>query len=225
MKAIILAAGFGKRLSNQLPKCLIHLSGGKTIIGNQIEILKANGIKEIIVVVGFKKEFIMEEYPCVTYVYNRNYHITNTSKSLMAALESIDPTDVIWLNGDVFLQSEVVERVVAVTGNIIAVNKDKCGREEVKYRTDPSGRILRISKNILKAEGEAVGVNKIAKKDFARLLESLRECDDHDYFEKAIELCIAKGVEFRAVDISGYVCVEVDFKKDLEKIASFGRGD
>ena len=61
MKAIILAAGIGKRISKRLPKCLIPLPTGKTIIGNQIEILRANRIKEIIVVVGFKKEFIMEE--------------------------------------------------------------------------------------------------------------------------------------------------------------------
>ena len=68
------------------------------------------------------------------------------------------------------------------------------------------------------------GFNKIVKKDFKTLLKSLTECDDHDYFEKAIESCIAKGVEFRAVDISDCVCVEVDFKKDLEQIASLGTG-
>jgi choline kinase len=43
MKAIILAAGIGKKISKQLPKCLIPLPAGKTIIGNQIEILRAKG--------------------------------------------------------------------------------------------------------------------------------------------------------------------------------------
>lgn len=221
MKAVILAAGSGNRLGSQLPKCLVPLPNGKTIIGNQIEILRAKNIREIVVVVGFKKELIMEGNPDIAYVYNPNYHLTNTSKSLMVALDCMDQTDVIWLNGDVFLQSEVVERVLGEAGNAIAVNNKKCAEEEVKYQTDESGNIVKISKEISVFEGEAVGINKIVKKDFPILLESLRECDGHDYFEKAIELCIAKGTEFHAVDISDCNCIEVDFKKDLEKIRRF----
>ena len=143
----------------------------------------------------------------------------------MVALECMDRVNVIWLNGDVFLQSQVIERVLAGTGNIIAVNKEKCGAEEVKYQTGQSERIVKISKDLVRSEGEAVGINKIDKVDFTVFLESLRECGDQDYFEKAIELCIPKGVEFRPVDISDYICVEVDFKKDLERITSFGHRD
>jgi len=218
LKAVILAAGIGSRLGKRLPKSLTELTSGETIISNQINLLKNIGIRDIVIVVGFKKEVLMEEYPEVLYRYNPYYHITNTSKSLLMALESIEEDDTIWLNGDVYLDEEVLIRVANGNGNIIAVNTSECGEEEVKYKTDGNGKIIEISKKVKGAEGEAVGVNKILKKDFNTFIQSLKECDDNDYFEKGIENSIKKGVKFSQVDISDCICVEVDFKKDLDKV-------
>lgn len=221
MKAIILAAGFGTRTSRQLPKCLIRLPDGKTIFENQIGIFRAFRITELLVVVGFKKEIIMENYPEPLYRYNPIYHITNTAKSLMNALESIVEDDIIWINGDVVLEEEVLRRLVSRPGNLIAVNKIECGAEEIKYVLNEKGQILRISKEISNGVGEAMGINKICKKDFNVFLESLKECEKTDYFEKAIELSISKGVVFYPVNMTGCKCIEVDFHKDLEKVFSY----
>jgi len=65
--AIILAAGIGSRFNSNYPKCLHRLPNGNTILGNQILHLKRNGVKQIIVVVGFKKEMIMEAYPDIFF--------------------------------------------------------------------------------------------------------------------------------------------------------------
>ena len=62
--------------------------------------------------------------------------------------ESIEKDDVLWLNGDVYLESEVVNRIINKGGNVIAVDKKACGDEEVKYKTDPSGIIVEISKKV-----------------------------------------------------------------------------
>ncbi len=218
MKAIILAAGTGTRIGNQLPKCLMRLPMGNTIMENQVSLLRDNGIKEIIVVVGFKKDVIMEEFPDLIYRYNTFYHITNTSKSLMMALESIDEDDIIWINGDVFLESEVIRRLLSEPGNVMAVNISKCGEEEVKYKTGKNGEIIEISKSVLDAEGESVGVNKITAENVGVFYESLKECDDDDYFEKGVEICISKGIRFYPVDISACKCVEIDFKEDYERV-------
>lgn len=218
MKSVILAAGIGSRFGKTLPKPLIRLPSGLSIIDNQIRILRNNGVNEIIVIVGFKKEIVMEEIPEVLFRYNPVYHITNTSQSLRMAFESIEPDDVIWLNGDVYLEDSVMKRVIGANGNAIAVNKAKCGVEEVKYKTDFTGKIIEISKKVRDAEGEAVGVNKINKSDFVVFLESLRNCSEHDYFEMGIEIAIKKGVEFYPIDISDATCIEIDFKKDLEQL-------
>jgi len=221
LKAIILAAGAGTRIGSQLPKCLMELPSGKTIIGNQIDILRENNIREIIIVVGFKKDIIMEKYPDVVYKYNPFYHMTNTSKSLMLTLQSIDVGDTLWLNGDVFLESEVVGKVISEKGNVIAVNKAKCDDEEVKYKTDSSGKIVEISKSLNHAEGESVGVNKISAEDFVLFLNGLKQCRDNDYFEKGMEICISEGMVFYPVDISNCKCIEVDFKEDFERVKEF----
>ena len=225
MKAIILAAGIGSRLGKIRPKSLTMLPSGETIIENQIKILRNCGIKEILIVVGFKKELVMEEYPSVLYSYNPLFHISNTSKSLLHALKSIDLDDVIWLNGDVFLDKLVITRICTQQGNAVAVKKKSCGEEEVKYRTNRQNHICEISKKIRYPEGEAVGVNKILKSDFNLFLNCLEECEDQDYFEKAIEKAISMNAVFYPIDVSDCNCVEVDFKKDLEEIQKISEID
>ncbi|WP_084590997.1 NTP transferase domain-containing protein [Desulfonatronovibrio magnus] len=214
MKAVILAAGVGSRLGRPFPKCLTQMPGGEPILGRQIRIFTELGISEIIVVVGFKKTLIMEQYPEALYKYNPFYYITNTSKSLLCALESVQE-DVIWVNGDVVFDSQVVSNVVEHPYNTVAVDRKKCGAEEVKYTEDTNGYIAKISKEVSKPLGEAVGVNKIQKNDIQTFIQTLKYCRDDDYFEKGMELALEKGVKFKALDISSHRCIEVDFEEDL----------
>src|SRR5437773_75343 len=60
MKAILLAAGVGKRLwpvTQHHPKCLIEL-GGRTLLLRYLEALAGVGIKQAVVVVGYKQDMI-----------------------------------------------------------------------------------------------------------------------------------------------------------------------
>lgn len=223
MKAVILAAGVGSRLGRPFPKCLSMLPTGERILGRQIRIFRQFGINEIFVVVGFKKNLIMEEFPDVFYRYNPIYYITNTSKSLCCALEFLDD-DVIWCNGDVIFDEGVIRAMAGHDGNAVAVDRKKCGEEEVKYRADESGTIQEISKRVAAPQGEAVGVNRIQKNDIPIFLQALAACKEQDYFEMGIEMLIGQGVNFSAVDISDYRCIEVDFEEDLKQaIAMFSQ--
>jgi len=219
MKAIILAAGVGSRLGRPFPKTLSRLPGGETILGRQIRLLRKNGIDEIIVVVGFKMNLIMESYPEVYYKYNPVYYITNTSKSLLNGIKDCND-DIIWLNGDVVCDEGVIERIISSEGNAIAVTPAQCGEEEVKYTTDPEGYITAISKTVKNAEGEALGINKVVAEELAEFKECLQQCDDNDYFEKGIEFMIERGKKFKAIDVSEYRCIEVDFKEDWDQVVS-----
>ncbi len=214
MKAVILAAGVGSRLGRPFPKSLSLLPDGERILGRQIRIFQQFGINEIFVVVGFKKELIMEEFPQAYYKYNPIYYITNTAKSLCCGLEQIDD-DVIWSNGDVVFDEGVIERLLTCQTNAVAVDKKKCGEEEVKYRAGQDRKILEISKTVARPQGEAVGVNMICKNDIPVFLQALANCADNDYFERGVELAIGENVNFTAVDISDFRCIEVDFEDDL----------
>jgi hypothetical protein len=48
--------------------------------------------------------------------------------------------------------------------------------------------------------------------------DSLRKYNDYDYFEIGMEIAIDNGMVFYPEDISDCMCVEIDFKKDREKI-------
>ena len=84
--AVIMAAGFSSRfapLSYETPKGLTSVRGEK-LIERQIRQLKAAGIDEIIVVVGYKKALFeyLEERFGVTIVENHEYSKRNNHSSL-----------------------------------------------------------------------------------------------------------------------------------------------
>ncbi len=221
MKAIILAAGVGTRLGRPFPKSLSVLPSGERIIGRQIRLLREAGIRHITIVVGFKKELIMEEFPDVFYSYNPIFYVTNTSKSLLHAIEHLDD-DILWMNGDVIFDGAILQQLISTvqenTHNYVCVDTKKCAEEEVKYRTNAQGLIMELSKevSIAQAEGEAVGINLVRQADLASFREALRHVDDADYFEKGIELCLEKNMPWCPVDISAHRCIEVDFNEDWD---------
>ena len=220
MKIVILAAGIGSRLGNPFPKPLTPLNNGKSIMGMQIDNLTNQfNIDDISIVVGFKKDLIMERFPEVTYIYNPFFDRTNTSKSLYKALKKNKDKSVLWLNGDVVFDVKLLQELIPFIKkeqSFVAVNTSKVAEEEVKY-TLKKNFIDQLSKTVENGLGEAVGINFIAKKDILSLINRLEECDDNDYFERGLELAIEKdGLQIRAVDISAFDCMEVDFKEDLE---------
>ncbi|MCC8361450.1 phosphocholine cytidylyltransferase family protein [Salinimicrobium sediminilitoris] len=220
MKIVILAAGIGSRLGNPFPKPLTPLKGGKSIMEKQVENFSEYfNEHDISVVVGFKKDLIMERFPDLTYIYNQFFDATNTSKSLLKALKKYRNEDVLWINGDVIFDSElfsVLNREIEARHSFVAVNTSRVAEEEVKY-TLKNGKIDELSKQVKNGLGEAVGINFVTKQDMPVLLEQLENCDDNDYFERGIEKAIAENnMQVNAVDISDFRCMEVDFKEDLE---------
>ncbi len=220
MKIIILAAGIGSRLGNPFPKPLTPLKDGRSIMERQVTILsEAFSEHDINIVVGFKKDLIMERFPDLTYIYNQFFDSTNTSKSLLKALKKNRQEDVLWLNGDVIFEPaifEVLKEQIEAQNSFVSVNTNRVAEEEVKY-TLKNGSIAELSKTVKNGLGEAVGINYVAGKDMQVLIEHLEKCDDNDYFERGIETAIQEaGMKVKAVDISSYRCMEVDFKEDLE---------
>ena len=219
MKAIILAAGIGSRLGNSDPKPLTKLKNGESILYRQVEYLSEYiGINNIITIVGYKKDLIMESFPNLIYVYNNFYDTTNTSKSLLAGLHKIENEDVLWLNGDVVFEKELLPKIIQCSQSCMAVNTNSVGQEEIKYNVFYDGTIKDVSKTASPALGEAVGINKIMSVDFRLFKSNLEKCDDQDYFEKALELSIQDGMKIMPININKYLCMEIDFEDDLEQI-------
>ena len=224
---VILAAGMGSRLGRSLPKPLTELHDGRTIMQQQFDnIHQAFGSDvRVTIVVGYKLEHIIEAFPQASYVYNEQYDQTNTSKSLLRALQSSKEGGVLWLNGDVVFDPEALVRsgdLVAADRSFVSVNTAKVSDEEVKYTTDAEGFIRELSKTVRGGLGEAVGINYIASRDKAALVRQLARVADQDYFERGIELAIEQDkLRFEPVDISDLYAVEIDFAEDLERANLF----
>ncbi|RKS02018.1 NTP transferase domain-containing protein [Flavobacterium sp. 102] len=219
MKIVILAAGIGSRLGNPFPKPLTTLDDGKSIMEKQIEnITQYFDINDIFIVVGFKKELIMERFDEVAYVYNPLFDCTNTSKSLLKVLKKFKNEPVLWFNGDVVFDAKLLSELmpdIKENNSFVAVNTSRVSDEEVKY-TLTDGYIDELSKVVKNGLGEAVGINFIGSNDLQHFVTRLEEVDDNDYFERGLELAIQlDNLKIKPIDISKYDCIEVDFKEDL----------
>lgn len=196
------------------------LQDGRSILQLQLEHLsKFFSLHDVIVVVGFRKEMIMEQHPDLLYVYNPKFSQTNTSKSLLKALYKIEE-DLIWLNGDVVFHPSVLNKIMQFHKTCMVVNKAVVAEEEVKYET-ASEKIIRVSKTVQSPEGEALGINFFQAEDLPKLKEGLEKCEDQDYFEKGIEYAIQAGVNVWPLKIGEGLCTEVDFPEDLLRANSF----
>jgi choline kinase len=224
---VILAAGMGSRLGRSLPKPLTELGDGRTIMQQQFDnIHQAFGNDaKVTIVVGYKLEHIIEAFPHAEFVYNEQYDQTNTSKSLLRALQATKDGGVLWMNGDVVFDPEALVRagdLVARDQSFVSVNTAKVSDEEVKYTTGAEGYIDELSKTVTGGLGEAVGINYVSSGDKATLIRHLAKVGDQDYFERGIELAIAQnGLRFEPVDISDLYAVEIDFAEDLERANLF----
>jgi len=216
MKVVILAAGFGMRLENPIPKTLTKIHN-KTILEKQLEnIKKYIDIHDILIVVGFKKEMIMEAFPNLLFVYNNNFHSTNTAKSLLLALNKIKKEDVLWLNGDIVFDEEIIKGIIELNKNCMVTNTSNTQDEEVKYILDENGFIAKVSKNLPESKGEALGINFIKAQDLELFKKCLLDCSNKDYFEEGINKLIENNVKILPFDIKDKRCIEIDFIEDLE---------
>ncbi len=223
IQAVILAAGMGTRLGRPFPKPLTPLSDGRTIMEQQIDNLRQvfGADVRITTVVGFKLDLILEAFPDVTYIYNEAYDQTNTNRSLLKALRLSTEGGVLWMNGDVVFDPQVLEKVsdlMEADTSFICVDTAAVGDEEVKYTVDDDGYVDELSKQVVNARGEAVGINFVSASDKTTLIDRLSECSDADYFERGIELAISHdSMRVIPVDIGEFFAVEVDFEEDLTR--------
>lgn len=110
-RAIIVAAGEGSRLrpvTLQMPKPLVPVNGTR-LIDTSIQALKKNGIHEIYIVAGYKKEQFYDVYaddPDIHILENPWYLQGNNITSLYAARDYLPGSFII--EGDLMIRDETI---------------------------------------------------------------------------------------------------------------------
>ncbi len=115
MRAIILAAGTGRRLGLDSPKSMIEVAG-RSILRRQIDAFASVGVDDFVVVVGYQRERIVEHLTGLpgrfTFVANDRFAETNTVYSLYLARSYI-PGGFFYANADVVFDARLVQRLAA----------------------------------------------------------------------------------------------------------------
>jgi len=245
-KALIIAAGLGSRLkehTENLPKCMLDL-GGKTLLQRQLDSYKKNGIKDINLIRGYKKEKI--NYKGIRYFENTDYKNNNILNSIFYA-EDIISENIIISYSDILFDPSVVGRTLNSDHDISVVvdidwrgyyvgRKDHPISEAENVIFNSNNEVEKIGKiNTGKEEvhGEFIGMIKLSnrgteifKEHFHRLKKIYwnKPFQRAEIFQKAyltdfIQELVDIGIKVHCVIIeSGWKEIDTveDYKKAIE---------
>ncbi len=230
MKAVILAAGVGKRLwtlTQHRPKCLLEFDG-KSLLVRHLEVLSSLGVRRTTVVVGYKQEMIRQAvgvaYAGVTldYVVNDQYHRGSIS-SLWMARRTFDD-DAVIMDADVLYHREIMRRLLrSPHPNCLLMDDTVKQTGEECMVVVRSGRVIALTKrmpSVYDVAGEGVGFLKVRHADAEQLVASLEAHIERDQWDMEYEdglrgffAAVAVGYE----RIGGLPWTEIDFPEDVER--------
>lgn len=169
-RAVIIAAGLGQRMrpvTLTTPKPLIEVNGVR-MIDTIIKALYKNGIYEIYVVVGYKKEQFEEwagKYPEITLIENPYYDVCNNIASLYVAREYLE--NAIIMDGDqIIYHEEVLARCFDKSG----YNSVWTDEETVEWlQTVENGCVTACSRGGGSKGWQLYGISRWTKEDGRKL--------------------------------------------------------
>ena len=231
--AVILVAGVGRRLgplTDSMPKCLLRLPDGRTILGRMLDALKNAGFSQLTLVVGHRKNQIKayldkrDDFEC-RFVENKEYRTTNTIVSAHLGLSGLDG-EALMLNGDNLFNLEILKNLLSAKGDIINLvcRKPSYDAEDVKVICD-GNRIVSIGKDldIGSADGESIGINLFRGGGLSKLQSCLdRMLGDKSthrfFYEAAFQRMIDGGFAISHVSCGATDFFEIDTPDDFKSI-------
>lgn len=235
MRAIILAAGIGKRLASTKyagrPKCLLRF-GGKSLLQRTIESLNSLGVDDIVIVVGYKANLVEAELDTLN-LSNRPRTVINPDfrqgslVSLWCAREYLQG-DILLMDADVLYHPDILKKLVrSAHGNAFLLDRDYGNAEEAVKLCVRNGVLVEFRKKVppgLRYEfaGESVGFFRFSEPMAGALARCCREYmaagKAEEPHEEAIrDLLLATPDQFSYEDVTGLPWIEMDFPEDIER--------
>ena len=224
MKAIITAAGVGSRLGKATEKnnkCLLKVHG-KMLLEISVDILRSQGIREIVVVTGHcygKVEKALNGK--ATFVYNPFYQVSGILPSVWLARNHVENGDFVFITGDSLYHPDILMNCIKKKGGIVAcVEKKSCDEEDSKVIIK-NNKIVNMGKDIEleKATGEFTGIMKIEKKaskkffDFIEMV--LKQGKLNAYLTDVLMELRKEKFSITHFYTNPYPRIEIDYPEDL----------
>ena len=228
MKALILAAGVGKRLKANVPKILLKV-GNKSLLERHYENLLNLGIKNIGIVIGYKSNQLTNFIKKIDI--KKNIKIFRNSRYKLGSIVSLvcagkffhTKGDLIFMDGDVFYDKKVLKKLInSKKKNCLLIDRQfEKGEEPVKVciKNNKICDFGKIVNQDFDFQGESVGFFKFSNKSAIKLLEAAKvimKSNKNAMYEDVIQQIIKKKkVHIDFENITSLPWVEIDFKKDL----------
>ena len=227
--AIILAAGMGVRLQEWgklTPKGCICL-GEKSIVEESVLRLLAVGIDKIVIVTGYlaeQYEPLQDRYrQTVQLVHNPRYADSGSLYSLYCARHCIDESFLL-LESDLVYEPRALSSCLDSTSDNVVLLAGFSNTSDECFVETRNGRLVGISKNRqslgAEVEGEMVGICKISRSLFARMLETTEECFQttrHRDYETDWLVAASRDVPISCLVVADLVSCEIDDEKHLAR--------
>jgi len=229
MRALLLNSGIGKRMGSvtkDIPKCLVEIAPGESIIDRQVRVLQENGISEIVVTTGpFEDQlhsFFKQKYPHiqVTFIHNPNYKNTNYIYSMWLAREVLN-RDILLMHGDLVLDFQICSRVIHFSEkNCVVMDKQAPLPEKDFKGRLIAGYVKEIGINVTGAGAYfLLPLYRLQKDAFNTWMQEIgrfvERNDNSVYAENAFNE-ISDIIHLKPLWMDGETCMEVDTYEDLE---------
>ena len=132
-KAMILAAGFGKRiypLTLKNPKPLLKI-GNETLLSNALKFLELFGVKQAVINVHYLREQIVEyldksQFNLTINIVNEKDKILDTGGGVLNAIQHFSNEPFLIINPDTIWNSHYLEELKLIEKLFFENEKDKC---------------------------------------------------------------------------------------------------
>ena len=232
MKAIILAAGRGRRMARmteELPKCLVPLHG-RPLIEWQLMALRKAGISEIGIVGGYRIE-TLRRYD-LTMFENSRWSVTNMVSSLMMASPWLSQEPCLVCYSDIVYQQTAIEALCRSSDSISITSNNNWRKlwearfqdplsDAESFQKDNSGFLISIGKksqSLEDIEGQYMGLLKFDPqgwKSVVQCFESLKPADqDRLDMTSLLQKLLERNAPVRVLPVESQ-WFEVDTESDL----------
>lgn len=208
-EAIILAAGEGTRLrpfTEDMPKVMLPVAN-KPILEYVVEALAENGVSNIIMVVGYKKESIMNYFGegkkwDANIIYAMQEKQLGTGHALLQAEEHVNGEEILVLPGDNIIDKNSISKLISSDAPSLIVEESelpsKYGVVEMEDDT-----VVRLIEKPEKAESNLIstGIYKLRKDIFKILRENVER--GKNKLTDAIQFFVESG-ELKGIKVDGH---------------------
>jgi len=233
MKAIILAAGRGTRISREIdgkPKCTVPVEPGLPLIEYTVRLLNQAGIRDIELVVGYQYRAIQEALVGLPVQYSVNpfFDVTNSLASIWFARRAFEgPADsFLIMNGDVYLSQPALAKVLATkTSPVLFYDTSRIEGADYRFQVRDE-RLVRYGKDLTDPEtsGEYVGCARFDADYSARFVDRLETMVDeqkHGVWWENVLYSLSDETSIAVADLAGTFWAEVDYIEDYRRIMAY----